>query len=148
MPVKSLIVATKWVVGGMQNSLCSAPSSGWAWFRSDAFVMARDRIKSKASLKSECRTGNRGPAGLGMADSTRLCLPDADLENSELASRGEFGSPMTRRVLLDSRLAKDIVTSGSSAKRSMVGENPVGLKLPSVGEGSISKNSNDHARSI
>ena len=63
-------------------------------------MMARDCIKSKASLKSEGRTGNRGPAELGMADSARLCSPDVDLKSSELASRGEFGYAMTRRSCL------------------------------------------------
>src|SRR3990170_6733759 len=96
--------------------------------------MARDRIKSKASLKSEGRTGNRGPAELGMADSARLCSPAADLESSELASRGEFGSPMTRRVLLDSRLTEHTVASRSSVKGSMGGEGPVGFKIPSSDE--------------
>ena len=134
MLVKSSTVATKWVVGGMQNSLCPAPSSDWVWFESDTSVMARDRIKSKASLRSEGRTGNQGLAGLGMADSAGPCSLGADLETSELASRGEFGSPMTRRVLLDSRLAEDIVAFGSSAKSSMVGENPVGFKYPSSDE--------------
>ena len=96
--------------------------------------MARDRIKSKASLKSEGRTGNRGPTGLGTADSTRMCSLDADLESSGLASRGEFGSLMTRRVLLDSRLADNIAASGSPAGSSIVGESPVGFKLPSSDE--------------
>ena len=96
--------------------------------------MARACIKSKAPLKSEGRTGNRGPARLGMADSTRLCSLDADLESLELASRGESGSPMTRSVLLDSRLAEDIVASGSLEKISIVGESPVGFRYPSSDE--------------
>jgi hypothetical protein len=69
-----------------------------------------------------------------MADSARLCSPDADLESSELASRGEFGSPMTRRVLLDSKLTKHTVASGSSAEGSMGGEGLVGFKIPSSDE--------------
>ena len=64
----------------------------------------------------------------------QLKKSDADLESLELASRGEFGSPMTRRVLLDSRLAEDIVASGGSAKSSVVGESPVGFELPSSDE--------------
>ena len=69
-----------------------------------------------------------------MADFARLCSPAADLESSELASRGEFSSPMTRRVLLGSRLAEHTVASGSSAKGSMGGEGPVGFKIPSSDE--------------
>ena len=130
MSVKSSTEATKWVVGGTRNSLRSAPSSGWAWFGSDTSVMARDRIKSKASPRSEGRTGNRGPVGLCVANSARLCSLDADLESSELASRGEFGTPMTRRVPVDPRLAEDVVAFGSSGKRFVVGESPVGSKFP------------------
>ena len=95
-------------------------------------MMARDRIKSTASFRSDGRTRNWGPAGLGMVGSTRPCSMGTDLESSELAPRGDFGSPMTRRVLLDSRLAKDMVASGSPAKSSIVGESPVGFKLPSL----------------
>ena len=58
----------------------------------------------------------------------------ADLESSELASRGEFGSPMTGRVLFDSRPADSMVTSGSPAGSSIVGESLVGFKLPSSDE--------------
>ena len=67
-----------------------------------------------------------------MVQDTWPCSMGTDLESSVLAPRGEFGSPMTRRVLLDSRLAKDMVASGSPAKSSIVGESPVGFKLPSL----------------
>ena len=96
--------------------------------------MARDRTKSRASFRSEGRTRNWGPAGLGMVDSTRPCSLDADLESSELAPRGMFGSVMTGIALLDSRLAEDIVASGSPARSSVIGESPVGFKLPSSDE--------------
>ena len=69
-----------------------------------------------------------------MVQDTWPCSMGTDLESSELAPRGEFGSPMTGRVLLDSRLAKDMVASGSLAKSSIVGESPVGFKLPSSDE--------------
>ena len=68
---------------------------------------------------------------LGLVDSTWSCSLDADLESSELASRGRFGSTVTGRALLDSRLAEDIVASGSPARSSVIGESPVGFKLPS-----------------
>ena len=96
--------------------------------------MVRDHIKSKASLRSEGRTGNRGPAELGMVHDTWLFSKSVDLDSSELASRGEFGSPIIGRVLLDSRLAEDIVASGPPTKSSVVGESPVGFKLPSSDE--------------
>ena len=96
--------------------------------------MVRDHIKSMASLKSAGRTGNQGPAGLGTTDSTRLSSLDADLEGSALASRGEFGSLMTWRVLLDRRLAEDIVASMPSKKSSIVGGSPVGFRHPSSDE--------------
>ena len=95
--------------------------------------MARDRIKSKASFKSEGRTGDRGPTGLGTAD-FRLCSPDAGLESSKFASSGGFGCPMIGRVLFDSSPAEDIATSGSLEKISIIGEGPVGFRYPSSEE--------------
>ena len=69
-----------------------------------------------------------------MVHDTWPCSLGADLESSELASRGEFGSPMTGRVLVDSRLAEDMVASGSLAKSFVEGESPLGFKLPSSDE--------------
>ena len=73
-------------------------------------------------------------AKLGMVHDTWACSTGANLESPELASRGEFVSSMTGRVLPDSRLAEDIVASGSPAKSSVVGESPVVFKLPSSNE--------------
>ena len=56
---------------------------------------------------------------------------DADLESSELTSRGEFGFLMTGRTLFDSRSADNMVASGSPAGSSVVGEGPMGFILPS-----------------
>ena len=64
-----------------------------------------------------------------MVHDTWPCSTGADLESSELASRGEFGSPMTGRVLLDSRLVQGMVASRFPAKSSVVGESLVGFKL-------------------
>ena len=69
-----------------------------------------------------------------MADSAMLCSPDADLKSSGLESRDEFGSSMTRTVLLDPRLAEHSATSGSLTKGSMEGEGPMGFKILSSDE--------------
>ena len=76
----------------------------------------------------------RSEAELAVVHDTWSCSMGADLESSELASEGEFGSPMTGRVLLDSRLAEDIVASGSPEKNSIIGESLVGFRHPSSNE--------------
>ena len=57
---------------------------------------------------------------------------DADLKSSELTSGGESGFPMIGRALFDSRPADNMVTSGSPAGNSIVGEGPMGFILPSL----------------
>ena len=54
---------------------------------------------------------------------------NADLKSSELTSGGESGFPMTRRALFYSRPVDIMVTSGSLAGNSVVGEGPVGFIL-------------------
>ena len=93
--------------------------------------MARDHFKSRASFKSEGWTGNRGPAELGMVNATCLRSMEADLESSELASKGGSGFRMIGRVLFDFRSADNMATSGSPARSSVVGAGPVGFMLPS-----------------
>ena len=62
------------------------------------------------------------------------CSMDAYLKSSELTSRGESSILMIGRALFDSGFAENTVASGSSAESSVVGESPVGSKLPSSDE--------------
>ena len=93
--------------------------------------MARDRIKSKASFTSEVWTGKRESVELGRAKASWPCSLGVDLESLELASGGESGFPMISGTQFDSRLANDIVASGSSVVSFVIAEGPVGSKLPS-----------------
>ena len=56
--------------------------------------MARDRIKSKASFKSEVWTGKRESVELGGTEVSWPSSHDVDLESSELVSGGESGFMM------------------------------------------------------
>src|SRR5215216_6453610 len=93
--------------------------------------MARDRIKSRASFKSEVSTRKQKSAELGKAKASWPCSPSVDLESSELASGGESGFPMTGGTQFDSELADDTVPSGSLVVSFIIAESPVGSKLPS-----------------
>src|SRR5215216_7121503 len=98
--------------------------------------MATDRIKSRASFKSEVWTGKRKSVELGRAKASWPCSPGVDLESSELASGGEFGFPMIGGTQFDSRLADDTIPSGSPVVSFIIAEGPVGSKLPSLDPGS------------
>src|SRR5215216_5605317 len=93
--------------------------------------MARDRIKSRASFKSEVSTRKQKSAELGRAKASCPCSPGVDLKSSELASRGESGFPMIGGAQFDSGLADDTIPSGSPVVSFIIAESPVGSKLPS-----------------
>ena len=56
---------------------------------------------------------------------------DAYFDSSELSSRGKSVSPMTGRVLFDSRFTNGAITSGSLVGSSMIGKSPAGPSIPS-----------------
>ena len=92
--------------------------------------MVRDRIKFKASFKSEVWTRKRESVGLAGVKASWPCLLGAELESSDLESGGESGF-LTRGARFDSGFANDAVPSGSPAVSSIIAESPAGSKLPS-----------------
>src|SRR3989337_4219771 len=93
--------------------------------------MARDRIKSRASLKGEDWTGRPKSLALGEAKASWPCLLVVELKSSDLESRDESGSPVIKGIRFASGLADDAVSSGSPVVSSMIAESPAGSKLPS-----------------
>ena len=92
--------------------------------------MARDRIKSKASFKSEVWTWKRESAGLAGVKASWPCLLGMDFESSDLESGGESGLSMIGGTRSDFVFAMDIIASGSSIVR-FAAKSPAGSKLPS-----------------
>ena len=92
--------------------------------------MARDRIKSRASFKSEAWMCKRESAGLAEVRASWLCLFGMDLESSDLESGGESGLSMIGGTRSDSEFAVDTIASGPSIVQ-FAAESPVGSKLPS-----------------
>ena len=88
--------------------------------------MARDRIKSRASFRSENWTGGRGSAELGLVNVARPCSMNTDLRSLELTYRGESGFLMTERALFKSGSADGAITSGSPPGSSLMGETLAG----------------------
>ena len=76
-------------------------------------MIARDRIKSKASFKSEVWTGT---------EASWPSSHDAVFEGSVLVSGEESGFTMT---------ARDAILSGSPVLSSKAAESPAGSRLPS-----------------
>src|SRR3989337_270836 len=92
--------------------------------------MARDRIKSRASLKGEDWMGRPKSLALGEVKASWPCLLVVELKSSELASGDESGSPVVKGIRFDSGLADDAISSGSSVVSSMIAESPAGSKTP------------------
>ena len=93
--------------------------------------MARDRIKSRASFRSEVWTENQGSAGLTGARASWPRPLDADLESSDLESDGESSTLATRGARFVFGFADDDVQSGSPVASSIIARSPAGSKLPS-----------------
>ena len=93
--------------------------------------MARDRIKSRASFRSEVWTGKRESAGLAGVRASCPRLLDADLENLDLESEGESDTLVTRGARFVFGLADDAIPSRSPVASSIIAGSPVGSKLPS-----------------
>src|SRR5215216_1288841 len=98
--------------------------------------MATDRIKSRASFKSEVWTGKRKSAELGREKASWPCSPGVDLESSELASGGESGFPKIGGTQFDSGLANDAVPSRYPVVSFIIAKSTVGSNLPSSDPGS------------
>ena len=92
--------------------------------------MARDRIKSRASFKSEGWTGKGESAGLARAKASWPHFLGAGFESSELDFGGESGLSMIGATQPDYGLAEDKIASGSPIV-SFVVESPAVFKLPS-----------------
>ena len=95
-------------------------------------MMAGDRIKSRASFKSDDWTGKRESTELVRAKASWPCSLSVDLESSELASGGGSGFSMIRGTQFDSGLADDTVASGSPVVSFVISEGSVGSKLQSL----------------
>ena len=91
--------------------------------------MARDRIKSRVSFKSEVWTGKRESARLARVKTSWPCLLGMDFESTDLESRGESGLSRIGGTRSDSELVTDIIASESSIVW-FAAESPVGSKLP------------------
>ena len=92
--------------------------------------MARDRIKSRASFKSEVWTLKRESAGLTGVKASWPCLLSVDFKSSDWESGGESGLSMIGRTWSNPRFAVDTVAFGSSIER-FVAESPVSSRHPS-----------------
>ena len=91
--------------------------------------MERDRIKSRASFRSEVWTGKRefmGAAGVRASWPRSL---DADLENSDLESEGESGTLATRVARFVFGFADGAVPSRSPVASSIIAGSLAGSKL-------------------
>ena len=91
--------------------------------------MARDRIKSRASFKSEVWTGKRESVELGRTEVPWPNRHDADLESSELVSGGESGFVRIEGAWHNSGPADDVIPFGSPVSSSIAAEGS--SKLPS-----------------
>ena len=104
---------------------------GWALLGSDSSIMARNRIKSRASFKSEVWTGKRESVESSGTEVSWSSSHDADLKRLELVSGGESGFVMITGVWLDFGPAGDTMPFGSPVLRSIDVQSPAGFKLPS-----------------
>ena len=83
--------------------------------------MARDRIKSRASFKSEVRTGKRESVELGEIEVPWPSSHNADSESLEPASGEEYGLVM---------VAGDPASFGSPILGLGATDSPAGLEIP------------------
>ena len=93
--------------------------------------MARDRIKSRASFKSEIWTGKRGSVVLGGIEVPWPSSHDADLESLELVSGGESDFLRIEGSWHNPGPSGDAIPSSSPVSSFIAAEGPARSKLPS-----------------